>query len=134
MSFKLVNVLITFQRFVNQILQKELNKETMIYINDIFIIKKIKKEHRERTRRILKKLLTTELRIKFFKNEFEKKEVKFLGYIIEQEDIKSDPEKIKILKEWSRSTKVKEIQSLIGFVNYYRKLVFKLSKTVYSLN
>ena len=55
----------------------------MIYINDIFIMKKTRKKHQKRTRKILKNLLTIELRIKFSKNEFEKKEVKFLGYIIE---------------------------------------------------
>ena len=71
----------------------------MTYINDIFIMKKIRKEHRERIRRILKKLLIIELKIKFFKSEFEKKEVKFLRYIIGQRDIRLDPEKIRVLKK-----------------------------------
>ena len=71
----------------------------MTYINDIFIMRKTKKEHRERTRRILKKLLKTGLRIKFFKSKFEKKEIKFLRYIIERESIKSDSKKIRILKK-----------------------------------
>ena len=71
----------------------------MIYINDIFIIKKIRKEHRERIREILRKLLQTELRIKFFKSEFKKEEIKFLKYIIGREGIKSDSEKIRILKK-----------------------------------
>ena len=70
----------------------------MIYINDIFIIRKTKKEHRERIRKILKKLLTTELRIKFFKSEFEKKEVKFLEHIVRRKDIKPDSKKIIILE------------------------------------
>ena len=52
-------------------------------MNDIFIIKKTKKEYRKRIRKILKKLLKTRLRIKFSKSEFEKKKVKFLRYIIE---------------------------------------------------
>ena len=81
----------------------------MIYINDIFIIKKTKKEHQKKIRKTLKKLLKTRLRIKFFKNEFEKEKVKFLEYIIGQEDIRSDSKKIKILKKWSRFTRVKEI-------------------------
>ena len=68
-------------------------------MNDIFIMKKIKKEYRERTRKTLRKLLIIRLRIKFFKSEFEKKEVKFLEYIIEQRDIKLDPEKIRVLRE-----------------------------------
>ena len=106
----------------------------MIYMNDIFIMKKTKKEHRERIRKTLKKLLKIRLRIKFFKSKFEKEEIKFLKYIIERENIKSDLEKIKILKKWSRSTRVKKVQNLINFVNYYRKLIFRLSETAYSLN
>ena len=51
-------------------------------MNDIFIMKKIKKEHREKTRKILEKLLKTRLRIKLFKSKFEKEEVKFLEHII----------------------------------------------------
>ena len=62
-------------------------------------MKKTRKEYRERIRKILKKLLTTELKIKFFKNEFKKKEIKFLEHIIKQEDIRLNPEKIRILKE-----------------------------------
>ena len=68
-------------------------------MNDIFIMKKTKKEHRERTRKTLRKLLKTGLRIKFFKSEFEKEEVKFLRYIIERESIRPDSEKIRVLKE-----------------------------------
>ena len=62
-------------------------------------MKKIKKEHRKRTRKILRKLLKTELRIKFSKSEFEKEEVKFLEHIIGQERVKSDSKKVRILKE-----------------------------------
>ena len=71
----------------------------MIYINDIFIIKKTKEEYRKRTRKTLKKLLKTELKIKFSKSKFEKEEVKFLRYIIGQEDIKPDLEKVRVLKK-----------------------------------
>ena len=71
----------------------------MTYMNDIFIMRKTKEEHRERTRKTLEKLLKTELRIKFFKSKFKKEEVKFLRYIIGQKDIKSDSKKVKILKK-----------------------------------
>ena len=71
----------------------------MTYINDIFIMKKTKKEHRKRIRRTLRKLLKIELRIKLFKSKFEKEEVKFLGHVIGRESIRLDPEKVRILKE-----------------------------------
>ena len=98
----------------------------MIYINDIFIIKKIKKEYRKRIRKVLKKLLKTGLRIKFFKSKFKKEEVKFLEYIVGREGIKSDLEKIRMLKKQFRFTRIKKVQSLIDFVNYYRKITSRL--------
>ena len=62
-------------------------------------MRKTKTEYRKRIRRTLKKLLTTKLRIKFSKSEFKKEEVKFLSYIIRQEDIKPDSKKIRMLKK-----------------------------------
>ena len=97
-------------------------------------MKKTKEEHRKRIRKTLRKLLKTKLRIKLFKNEFEKEEIKFLRHIIGRGDIKSDPKKVRVLKEWSRLTKIKKIQRLMDFVNYYRKLTLRLSKMTYSLN
>ena len=97
-------------------------------------MKKIKKEYRERIRKTLEKLLKTGLRIKLSKSEFEKEEIKFLEHIIGRENIKSDSEKVRILKEWSRFTKIKEIQKLMSFVNYYYKLTLGLSEMTYLLN
>ena len=76
-----------------------MNKEVLTYMNDIFIMKKTKKEHREKTRRILRKLLKTRLRIKLSKSEFKKKEVKFLKHIIKKKEIKSDSKKVKTLRK-----------------------------------
>ena len=97
-------------------------------------MKKTKKEHRERTRRTLKKLLKTGLRIKLSKNEFEKEEIKFLGHVIGRGNIRSDPEKVRVLKEWPRFTRIKEVQNLMSFINYYRKLTSGLSEKAYLLN
>ena len=72
-------------------------------------MKKTRKEHRKRIRKTLKKLLIIKLKIKFFKSKFKKKEIKFLKYIIEWKDIKSDSEKIRVLKEWPRFTKIKKV-------------------------
>ena len=71
----------------------------MTYMDDIFIMRKTKKEHRKRIRKTLRKLLKTELRINLFKSKFEKKKVKFLRHIIEQKNIKPDSKKIRTLKE-----------------------------------
>ena len=72
-------------------------------------MKKTKEEHRKRIWKILKKLLKTRLRIKFFKSKFEKEEIKFLRYIIKRKEIKLDLEKVRILKKWSQLTRIKKV-------------------------
>ena len=87
---------------------KKLNKEIVTDSTSLSLIGNMI-DQKKRTRKILKKLLTTELRIKLFKSEFKKGEIKFLRHIVGQEDIKPDPKKIRMLKEWPRFTKIKEI-------------------------
>ena len=47
-----------------------------------------------------------------------KLEVEFLGYVIGIEEIKIDPEKIKVIQQWPTPTSVKEVQAFLGFANF----------------
>ena len=42
-----------------------------------------------------------------------------LGHIVGKEKLRMDPTKIKVILEWEPPTKVTELRSFIGFVNYY---------------
>ena len=45
MLFRLINTSVTFQTFINNILREYINKFIIIYLNDILIYLKIKKEY-----------------------------------------------------------------------------------------
>ena len=45
MFFKLMNASVIFQRYITQILSLSLEKEVLIYLNDILIVLKIKKKN-----------------------------------------------------------------------------------------
>ena len=42
-----------------------------------------------------------------------------LGVIVGRGQVKMEQEKIKVVKEWKIPTKVKDIKSFLGFVNFY---------------
>jgi hypothetical protein len=67
----------------------------IIYLDDILIFSKTEEEHKEYVRKILKKLIDENLRIKTEKTEFHAKEVDFLGFIIGREGVKMDKKKYK---------------------------------------
>jgi len=47
------------------------------------------------------------------------KEIPILGVIVVKGQIKMEQEKIKAVKEWKMPTKVKDVESFLGFTNFY---------------
>jgi len=59
--------------------------------------------------------------LKLAKCEFLRQQIKFLGHIISPLGISMDPEKLRAIQEFPRPRNKKELQSFVGFVNFYRK-------------
>ena len=47
----------------------------------------------------------------------------FVGYMVSPAGIGMDPKKIKSILEWPVPKSVKEVQSFLGFANFYRKFI-----------
>ncbi len=82
MSFNLINALITFQIFVNNVLQHYLNQFIIVYLNNILVYLKIKKEYVQHVKKVLQTLKKVDLHIKSEKSEFHVQSVQFLKFII----------------------------------------------------
>src|SRR6266436_3283478 len=61
------------------------------------------------------------------KCKFEQKEVEYLGLVISKDHMAMDPTKVLRVTEWPTPTKVKEVQSFLGFVNFYQKFIHNFS-------
>jgi len=46
-------------------------------------------------------------------------EIPILGVVVGKGQIQIEQEKIKAVKEWKTPTKVKDMKSFLGFVNFY---------------
>jgi len=95
MSFNLINVSVTFQTFVNNVLRRYLNQFIIIYLNDILVYLKTKKEHVQHVRKVLQTLKKVNLRIKSEKSEFHVQSVQFLRFIIMFQSLRMNSKKIK---------------------------------------
>ena len=47
-------------------------------------------------------------------------EISILGVIVGKGQIKMEQEKIKAVKEWKTLMKIKDVESFLGFANFYR--------------
>ena len=93
-----------------------------------------KQDHQETVRWVLQTLKENKLHFNPEKCEFEKEEVDYLGVIMGNRKIHTNPAKIKVIRDWPIPTQVVEVQEFIGFLNFYQRFIKYFSRIVWSLN
>src|SRR5258708_652119 len=76
---------------------------------------------------VLSPLQEWRLFLKPEKCKFKQKEVKYLRLVISKDHVAMDPMKVHRVTEWLTPMKVKEVQSFLGFVNFYWKFIHNFS-------
>ena len=99
MLFELINASATFQTYINNVLKEHLNIFVIVYLNNILVYSKNKKDHKKHVRQILNTLKKVNLRVISEKSQFHQIEIEFLSYIITDHEIKINSEKIKVITE-----------------------------------
>ena len=54
-------------------------------------------------------------------------EIPILRVIVGKGQVKIEQEKIKAIKEWKTSMKIKDIESFLGFTNFYQRFIQNFS-------
>ncbi|GJS00994.1 reverse transcriptase domain-containing protein [Tanacetum coccineum] len=128
MPFGLTNAPAVFMDLMNRVCKPYLDKFVIVFIDDILIYSKNKKEHEEHLKMILELLKKEELYAKFSKCEFWIPKVQFLGHVIDSEGIHVDPAKIESIKDWTSPKSPTEIRQFLGLAGYYRRFIEGFSK------
>src|SRR6266581_2902462 len=129
MFFSLTNSPATFQTMMDDIFEELISEGVVVvYLDDILIFTETIDEHQEITRRALEILQKHKLYLQADKCEFEKTTVEYLGVIISHNSVAIDPVKIAGVTEWPAPTNKKEVQSFLGFTNFYRRFIRDFSE------
>ena len=61
-------------------------------------------------------------------------EIPILGVVVGRGQVQMKTDKVKTVKEWKTSTKIKEVESFLEFANFYRQFIKNFSHTAKPLN
>lgn len=123
MPFGLCNAPATFERLMETVLRGMTWKTCLVYLDDVIILGKSFDDHLKNIREILQKMREAGLKLNSKKCCFLQKEVKYLGHVISENGVRTDPIKIDAVSRWPCPKDVHELRSFLGLCTYYRRFV-----------
>src|SRR5260221_23923 len=96
-------------------------------MDDILVYSHTLSDHQWIICQVLSTLQKQRLFLKPEKCKFEQKEVEYLRLVILKDHVAMDLTKVCRVMEWPTPMKVKEVQSFLGFVNFYWKFICNFS-------
>ena len=100
MPFGLCNAPATFQRLMERCMGDMNLRDCLIYLDDIIIFSSTFDEHLGHLEAVFKRLQEHNLKLKPSKCEFLRNRVVYLGHVVSEEGIHTDPSKIEAVKTW----------------------------------
>ncbi|KAG1032135.1 hypothetical protein G6F25_011541 [Rhizopus arrhizus] len=134
MPYGCVNGPASFSRLMTIVLRGL--ERTIFFCDDVCIFSKNLDQHKQDVARFLDRLAEYNLCINPKKCQWFSKEVKFLGFLVSGEGIRSNPEKVKVVKDWKAPANKKGLLRFLGFAVFYHKFIDSLSskaKPLYAL-
>lgn len=117
-----MNTPVCFTRAMHLILKGLFWSDCLVYLDDIIAFGQTLQEHRERLSLVLSRLTEAGLKINPKKCKLLCEQVVLLGHVVSREGISSDPEKIKVTKEWLEPVNESQLGVFLGTAGYYRQL------------
>ncbi|XP_028324387.1 uncharacterized protein LOC114476724 [Gouania willdenowi] len=124
----------TFQRLMEKSMGDIHLKEVLVFIDDLIIFSDTLEEHEQRLLRVLPRLKEYGLKLSPEKCKLFQTSVKYLGHIVSEKGVETDPDKILALKSWPIPRTLKEVKSFLGFAGYYRRFIKGYSAIAKPLN
>lgn len=133
-AFGLTNAPATQQRLVDLLFGPEFELKVFAYLDDIIIISSTFEEHVSLLSRVLDKLIHANLTINLAKCKFFRSQLRYLGYIVDSQGLRTDPEKVDAILNFPTPKNRKEIKRFLGTASWYRRFIPNFSTIAGPLN
>lgn len=124
MPFGLSNSPQMLQRTMERLLGPDLlNGSVFVYLDDVIVASSTFESHIATLNLIGERLSQAGFRINLDKCEFCRSSLSFLGFVIDQDGLRTDPEKVSAISTFKTPTNTTEIKRVMGLISYYRRFI-----------
>ena len=134
MPFGLCNAPSTFQSLMELVLARLSLEVCLAYLDDVVVFGCTWEEHLQRLKMVLMHLKEAHLKLHPKKCQFFKKSVAFLGHVISNDGVSTEPDKINAIVHWPTPANLAEVQSFLGLASYYRRFIHKFAEVAAPLH
>ena len=123
MAFGLTNAPSTFQRLVDVMFGPEFEPHIFGYLDDIIIAAESFEEHCKWLEVVLQRLVAACLEVNRDKCEFGCSRVTYLGFLLDKDGLRSDPDKVAPVTNYPAPQNIKQLRRFLGVIGWYSRFI-----------
>lgn len=133
MPFGLCNAPQTMCRLMDELIPPELRHSVFGYLDDLVIVSEDFSSHIEVLLSISAQFRKANLTLNITKSQFCVTSVNYLGYIIGNGGITTDPEKVSAIQNWPVPKNLKQVRGFLGLAGWYRRFLQNFSTETFPI-
>lgn len=123
MPFGLINSASTLCKLIDRVIGEDLEPFVFKYLDDIIVATESFEQHVKVLEIVAQRLKAAGMTISVDKSKFCLKSLRYVGYLIDENGVRPDPEKIRAVLEYPAPKCVKDVRRLFGMASWYRRFI-----------
>lgn len=123
MPFGLCNAAQTMCRLMDRVIPAQLRENVFVFIDDLLVVSPDFDSHMYCLQKVAECLRNANLTINVDKSKFCMKEIRYLGYIVGNGCLKTDPDKVQAIRDFPMPKTKKQIRSFLGMTGWYQRFI-----------
>lgn len=134
MPFGLANSPKTMVRLMDIVLDPAIINQVFVFLDDIIVASPDFSSHIKTLKEVYQRLKDAGLTVNLKKCEFCRPSLKFLGFVVDNNGLRTDPDKVSAIVNYPTPKNTTEIKRLIGLVSWYRRFIKDFSSISSPIN
>lgn len=105
-----------------------------VYVDDIVVVSSSLESHLTLLDRVLGKLKYANLTVNFKKCKFFRSSLKYLGFVVDEMGLRTDPDKVRAILDFPVPESAKQVKMFLGTASWYRRFIRDFASIAAPLN